>query len=280
MPTRSRKIVPAWALLSLAANSLLLLTVLLLLRGHRLPSLAKASAAATQSQPPRPTASAPPELGARHQLTYEQWLALLQQEANAAAADHPKHLNILAGDSLSLWFPPDLLPTQQNWLNQGISGETSAGLLRRLELFDEAQPETIFVLIGINDLIRGVGDAELLENQRQIIYDLQQVHPQAQVVLQSILPHAGDHATWQGKERLKAISNDRIRELNQELKAIAEESGVHFLDLHPLFTDAQGNLRSEFTTDGLHLSSQGYLVWRSALQLFRQMELEPLAAQP
>lgn len=277
MPTR-RKIVPVWALFSLAANCFLLLTVLLLLRGYRLPSLAQASAA-TQNQPPRPTASVPPELGTRHQLTYEQWLALLQQEAIAAATDRPKHLNVLVGDSLSLWFPPELLPTQYSWLNQGISGETSAGLLRRLELFDKTQPETIFVLIGINDLIRGVGNAELLENQRQIIYDLQQVHPQAQIVLQSILPHAGDRTTWQGKERLKAISNDRIRELNQELKAIAEESGIHFLDLHPLFTDAQGKLRAELTTDGLHLSTQGYLVWRSALQLFRQMELEPLAAQ-
>lgn len=278
MPTR-RKIVPVWALFSLAANCFLLLTILLLLRDHRLPPLAQASAAGAQNQPPRPTASVPPELGPRHQLTYEQWLALLQQEAIAAVADRPKHLNILAGDSLSLWFPPELLPTQYNWLNQGISGETSAGLLRRLELFDKTQPETIFVLIGINDLIRGVGDAELLENQRQIIYDLQQVHPQAQIVLQSILPHAGDRATWQGKDRLKAISNDRIRELNQELQAIAEESGIHFLDLHPLFTDAQGNLRPDLTTDGLHLSTQGYLVWRSALQLFRQMELEPLAAQ-
>jgi lysophospholipase L1-like esterase len=105
------------------------------------------------------------------------------------------------------------------------------------------------------------------------------VHPQAQIVLQSILPHAGDRATGQNKDRLKAISNDHIRELNQELKAIAEESGVHFLDLHPLFTDAQGNLRPELTTDGLHLSPQGYLVWRSALQLFRQMELDPLTAQ-
>lgn len=280
MPTRSQKIVPAWALFSLAANGFLLLSVLLLLRGYRLPSLDKASAAATQSQPSRPpVAAVPPELGPRHQLTYEQWLTLLQQEAIAAAADHPKHLNILIGDSLSLWFPPELLPTEQNWLNQGISGETSAGLLHRLELFDAAQPETIFVLIGINDLIRGVGDAELLENQRRIIRDLQQVHPQAQIVLQSMLPHAGDRASWQGKERLRAISNDHIRELNQELRAIAAETGVHFLDLHPLFTDAQGNLRPELTTDGLHLSAQGYLVWRSALQLFRQMELEPLAAQ-
>jgi lysophospholipase L1-like esterase len=278
VPTR-RKIVPAWTLFSVAANCFLLLTVLLLLRGYRLPSLANASAAASQNQPLRPTASVSPELGPRHQLTYEQWLALLQQEAIAAAADRPKHLNILLGDSLSLWFPPELLPTQQNWLNQGISGETSSGLLQRLELFDKTQPETIFVLIGINDLIRGVGDAELLENQRRIIYDLQQVHPQAQIVLQSILPHAGDRATEQNKDRLKAISNDHIRELNQELKAIAEESGVHFLDLHPLFTDAQGNLRPELTTDGLHLSPQGYLVWRSALQLFRQMELDPLTAQ-
>ncbi|MDJ0801036.1 MAG: G-D-S-L family lipolytic protein, partial [Calothrix sp. MO_167.B12] len=40
-----------------------------------------------------------------------------------------------------------------------------------------------------------------------------------------------------------------------------------------LFTNEQGNMRLELTTDGLHLSSQGYLVWSSALQLYSQMKL-------
>jgi lysophospholipase L1-like esterase len=218
--------------------------------------------------------SATTQFGPRHQLNYQQWLSILTKEAQVAAEKRPEKLNILLGDSLSLWFPPELLPTDINWLNQGISGETTPGLLKRLDLFDKTQPKTIWLMIGINDLIRGENDQTILENQRQIIQYLKKVHPEAQIVIQSILPHGDDQATWEGRAKLLAIPNDRIRLLNQQLKAIASLDGVKFLNLHPLFTDSQGNLRYELSTDGLHLNPQGYLVWRSALQVYAQMELE------
>jgi len=47
-----------------------------------------------------------------------------------------------------------------------------------------------------------------------------------------------------------------------------------YLDLYPMFSDAEGNLQTELSTDGLHLNEQGYLVWRSALQLFGQIQLK------
>ncbi|MBW4562110.1 MAG: G-D-S-L family lipolytic protein [Mojavia pulchra JT2-VF2] len=216
-----------------------------------------------------------PELGPRHKLNYQQWVNILEKEAKVAADKHPENLSILAGDSLSLWFPTELLPEDRNWLNQGISGETSDGLLKRLNLFDQAQPEVIFVMIGINDLIRGVSDEEILRNQRRMMNYLRRVHPKAQIFVQSILPHGGEDATWEGKEKLLSIPNDRIRQLNEQLQSIATKRGVKYLDLYSLFTNQRGNLRREFTTDGLHLSYQGYMVWRTALQIYSQKQLEP-----
>ncbi|MEA5551159.1 SGNH/GDSL hydrolase family protein [Anabaena cylindrica UHCC 0172] len=219
------------------------------------------------------TQSLPPELGPRHKLSYRQWLDVLKQEAEASAEQQPQKLTVLAGDSLSLWFPPDLLPEDRNWLNQGISGETSDGLLKRLDLFDRTQPEIVFVMIGINDLIRGVSDEEILANQRQIIRYLRRKHPQTKIVAQSILPHGGEEATWEGREKLLAIPNSRIRNLNDELQGIATQQGIRYLNLYPLFTNKQGNLRREFTTDGLHLNPQGYIIWRTALQIYSNREL-------
>ncbi|WP_375466454.1 SGNH/GDSL hydrolase family protein [uncultured Nostoc sp.] len=223
------------------------------------------------SSPEIPT----PDLGRRHQLSYQEWVDILTQEAQVAADQRPPHLTILAGDSLSLWFPPELLPEGKNWLNQGISGETSNGLLKRLKIFDRAQPEVIFVMIGINDLIRGMSDRVILDNQRQIINYLRKVHPTAQIVVQSILPHGAESATWKGRDKLLVVANSRIRELNEELQRISTKKGVKYLDLYPLFTNKQGNLRREFTTDGLHLSPEGYIVWRSALQIYSEIELKP-----
>lgn len=221
-----------------------------------------------------PSPALRPALGPRHQLTYEQWVELLAQEAAIAAEQHPAQLHILAGDSISLWFPPELLPPDFTWLNQGISGETSAGLLRRLHLFDHTQPQIIFVMIGINDLIRGVAAETLLANYQAILAHLKASHPQSRIVVQSILPHAGSRALqarhpappWAA--RLIEMSNDRIRALNRQLAAIAQAAGGEFLNLHPHFTDAAGNLVSELSTDGLHLSRRGYAVWRLHLDRF------------
>ncbi|QLE59350.1 SGNH/GDSL hydrolase family protein [Nostoc sp. TCL26-01] len=230
----------------------------------------KLSAFFRHTPPPVPVSQAQavaPELGPRHQLTYQQWVDILKQEAKVATEKRPQHLTILVGDSLSLWFPVELLPEDKNWLNQAISGETSNGLRQRLNLFDNTQPEAIFLMIGINDLIRGVGDEVILDNQQQMMNYLRKTHPQAKIFVQSILPHGGEEATWEGREKLLAIPNSRIRQLNQQIQNIATKEGVRYLDLYSLFTNQKGNLRQEFTTDGLHLSPAGYLVWRTALKL-------------
>lgn len=220
----SAKTSPTWAILSLITNGVLLLAVILLIwrqqgvtafLGNILPNHVNAN---TSSQPT-------PELGNRHKLSYQQWVDILKQEAKVAAEKRPTHLTILAGDSLSLWFPPELLPENRNWLNQGISGENSTGLLKRLELFDRTQPETIFVMIGINDLIQGYNDEIIVNNNRQIMRYLRKVHPQTQIVIQSILPHAGEEATWEGREKLLNIPNSRILELNRQLQGMATKEG-------------------------------------------------------
>jgi len=274
----SLKNYPTWALVSLAVNVLLILVVGWLLRDSWWPVDYQISAsAARESLSPEDRythgCTPTPRLGKRHQLSYQKWMNILQQEAEVAAEKQPANLNVLLGDSLSLWFPPDLLPTNKNWLNQGISGEVSLGLWQRLRLFYRTQPERIYLMIGINDLIREVDDQTLLKNYRKIVRRLRRVHPQTQIVVQSILPHGGEESTWEGRDRLIAIPVSRIQQLNQELAVLAQEEDVKFLDLYPLFTNAQGYLRADLTTDGLHLNRQGYLVWRSAIKMYTQLVL-------
>jgi lysophospholipase L1-like esterase len=269
--SNSAKQFPIWGFFLLVTNGILMIAIIVLIwRQHKLTN------ADANSIPPQPVnlnsqaQAFVPELGPRHKLNYQQWLDILKQEAKVAAEKPPEKLTILLGDSLSLWFPPDLLPEDRNWLNQGISGETSDGLLKRLDFFDKTKPEIIFVMIGINDLVRGVDDETLLANQKQIIRYLRRKHPNVKIVLQSILPHGGEETTWEGKEKLLAVPNSRIRKLNEELKKIAEKQDIQYFNLYPLFTNKQGNMRPEFSTDGLHLNPQGYTVWRTALQIYSE----------
>ncbi len=275
--SNSVKTFPAWAFFSLLSNIILLLVVIFLI-GKQQGVTAFLGTVVSPTPPANSHTQTQqvvvPQLGKRHKLGYQKWVNILKQEASVAAQKKPRNLNILAGDSLSLWFPSELLPDNKIWLNQGISGEKTAGLFKRLTLFDKTTPENIFVMIGINDLIAGISDQKILENQRQTMAYLRKKHPKAQIVIQSILPHQGSLATWEGKNKLLAIPNSRIRNLNQKLQTIAAKEDVKYLHLYPLFADKQGNLRSKLTTDGLHLNSQGYLVWSSALQLYSQMELQ------
>jgi lysophospholipase L1-like esterase len=279
------RLLPKWVFLSLAVNGFLLAIVFAL--GMRQLSAPTASAAASEAnssetsnapfaiEPPITATSSPDPQ--RRELTYEEWKALLAQEATVVANQQPERLAVLVGDSISLWFPEEFLPSDRTWLNQGISGETSAGLLSRLSLFDQTRPDTIFIMIGINDLLRGTSELTILENQRLIIDELKTAHPQAQIVVQSILPHAAEEATWEGRDRLIALPNQKIQDLNRQLKTVAQEEGVYFLDLYSLFTDDDGNLQMALSTDGLHLNKQGFYVWSIALQMYEQ---EVLNAEP
>ena len=277
-------------LLSLGAN-IALLGALLLWGGRdrTLFALPSFSAAAVETASPSDAAdqqgqtgeaiggtgipSDEPVLGARHQWSYQEWVAQLEREATAVAIAAPDDLHVLLGDSISLWFPHELLPIGATWLNQGISGEGTLGLLRRLDLIADTQPQVLYLMIGINDLLRGVEDETLLANQRQIIQDLKEMHPDATIVVQTILPHAGEGITWEGKDQLLEISNRRIRELNQRLAIVADEEDIEYLDLQSIFSDEAGNLRSDLSTDGLHLNDNGYRAWASALQLHRDLKL-------
>ncbi len=247
-------------------------------RSHPKPLGFSQQAVQASSPMPGSATAAPPRLGPQQQLHYEDWVALLQQEVDAVAAHRPTEpLAILAGDSLSLWFPEPLLPDQQLWLNQGISGETSTGLLKRLAGWRSLQPQRIFLMIGINDLIRGESPETVLSNYRAILKILRQEHPQTEIIVQSILPHDGPKATWEGKAKLQQIPIEQIQQMNRQLAAIAQQESVLYLDLYELFRDRQGYLRQDLTTDGLHLNVQGYWVWSTALKMFEQQAFEQQA---
>lgn len=187
--------------------------------------------------------------------THQDWQALLQREATVMAqAQGRNRLTVVVGDSLALWMPSETLPQNRFWLNQGISGETTTHMLSRLHYFAHTRPDTIHILAGINDLRQGATEDTVVRNLRQMVVRLKQQHPQARIVLHSILP-----------TRWESLSSSRIQRVNGNLADVAQQQGVTFVDWRASFTDAQGRLRRDLTTDGLHLSYQGYRVWQSAL---------------
>jgi lysophospholipase L1-like esterase len=188
------------------------------------------------------------------QPTQQQWISLLTREAQMMAAGQGNNrLTVILGDSHAMWFPVDKLSRDRFWLNQGMSGDTTAGVLKRISTFALTRPDTIHVMVGINDLRKGKTDKEILMNLQKIMQKLRQEHPDAQVYVHSILP-----------TRLAAIPSQRVRWLNYNIAALTKQESVGYLNLQPAFADANGVLRKTLTTDGVHLNARGYQLWQAA----------------
>jgi lysophospholipase L1-like esterase len=185
---------------------------------------------------------------AAQQPTYQDWQSLLAYEAALMAnSQGPSPLTVLVGDSIYLWLPQEQLMGDRLWLNQSISGETTTHVVRRLTAFASVRPQVIYVMAGVNDLKNGADPRMVVSNLELIAQRLRMQHPQARIVVLSILP-----------TRLPDIPPPQVRWVNQQLAIALQSRNVEFLDLQPAFMDGQGQLRVDLTTDGLHLNPQGY----------------------
>lgn len=145
-----------------------------------------------------------------------------------------------------------------NIKNRGISGDVSAGIINRIDEVTDRKPAKVFLLIGTNDLARGVGEDSLLKNTWWITDYIKQESPSTQVFVQSILPVNDAFGKFAGH----TANGEKIRSVNKKLKESADKHGFHFLDLYTAFADASGKLNSKLTNDGLHLKGEGYLLWK------------------
>src|SRR5690606_5364575 len=100
----------------------------------------------------------------------------------------------------------DILP-ELPVLNRGISGDISYGVLARLDEITRHQPKKVFLMIGVNDLKRGVPTANIIENYTRIVRKIKQDCPKTQIYLNSILPVNPDKLL----EAFQAVKNNDIR---------------------------------------------------------------------
>lgn len=142
--------------------------------------------------------------------------------------------------------------------NRGISGDITAGVLHRWASIVAAKPRAIFLMIGTNDLARGIGTDSVIKNILLAADYLQQESPRTRLFIQSILP-VTDYYKKFGGHTSKAA---QIKEVNSFLKVAAAKHRYTFVDLHAEFIDAAGKMQLHLTNDGLHLTGEGYLLWK------------------
>ena len=173
---------------------------------------------------------------------------------------------IFIGDSIVEYYPlQELFGVAKTIVNRGIQGYQTRLLLENLDahLYGDAVDQ-IVLLIGTNDIGKDIPMNEALDNLEGVIQSLNRDYPLSQIKLVSILPvNEGEKY----KQTVYIRTNEKIKEWNQAYEALASAyMQVDFLPIYDSLTDAEGQLKSAYTTDGLHLSVAGYQALSEALK--------------
>jgi acyl-CoA thioesterase-1 len=143
-------------------------------------------------------------------------------------------------------------------VNAGVSGETSSGLLRRVDWLLQQKLGVVVIETGANDGLRGVPVDAMRANLKQIIRRIRAAQPDVVIALVQMeaMPNMGQSYT------------DAFRAAFPEL---AREENVHLL---PFLLDGVAGDRELNQADGIHPNAAGERivarnVWKALKPLLR-----------
>lgn len=183
-----------------------------------------------------------------------------------------KNQTILLGDSITDFFNYYELfydfskSTGQAVYNRGISGDTTDRLLERLqENVLNIKPENIILLIGTNDIGRGLPLSISVENVEKVIKSAKESNPDINFILEAVYP-----VNEKMRDAFEKRSNKKINKMNKEFIKLCEKYNCVWLDFTDKLKDELGNLKKEYTYDGLHINALAYeLVAENVIPLLK-----------
>lgn len=188
----------------------------------------------------------------------------VQPDDAATTEDHGAVLFL--GDSITAqgsW--DDWLPGERT-VNQGIGGDTTDGVLARLDDVIALEPEVIVLLAGTNDFGNHRASVEhVVRGVESVLVTLRRELPGVRLLLVSILPRQADFTP-------------KIEAANRHLRQFVATCHAQYLDAWPALADGD-HLDERFTDDGLHLTDEGYRAYLAELvpALERVRELPPMS---
>lgn len=180
---------------------------------------------------------------------------------------------LFVGSSLMEQFPihemQHTLALNHIIYNRGIGGFVTSDLLQQMEVcIFELAPSKMFINIGTNDIASADGDynlSRLVANYDKILTQILGRLPNCKVHVMAFYPvnAAADFPSVDAAQKsllFKTRTNAAIREANEAIKELALQHGCAFIDVNEGLFDERGNLREEYSVDGIHMWANGYAV--------------------
>ncbi|MFD2533102.1 arylesterase [Gracilimonas halophila] len=138
----------------------------------------------------------------------------------------------------------DSLGLNYEVINGGLSGETSAGGLRRIDWILQRDIDIMVLELGGNDGLRGIDLNSTKENLQKIIDKVQTNNPDAKIILA-------------GMQVPPNLGQDYTKQFETIYPELAEENN---LPLIPMIMDKIGGDEELMQSDGLHPTPRGHKV--------------------
>ncbi|MEJ2765274.1 GDSL-type esterase/lipase family protein [Photobacterium sp. MCCC 1A19761] len=156
---------------------------------------------------------------------------------------------VMFGDSITEWGMWSEMFPGIKLANRGLAGDTTRGMLCRIDTTLQLQPQRVFVMAGINDLAQDE-TVEAVFGRYEEMLEFWQQHA-IEPVVQSTL-YVGS--------RLASL-NPSVALLNQHLRQACHARGLRFVDVNAALSERQ-QLLAEHSRDDLHLNAVAYQKWR------------------
>jgi len=146
--------------------------------------------------------------------------------------------------------------TDNNYINRGISGQTSPQMLIRFRVdVIHLKPAAVVILAGTNDIAGNTGPSTL-EMIADNIFSMAELAKsnKIKVILCSVLP-VYDYP-W--KPRLNPA--EKIVKLNEMIQEYAHKKGFIYLDYFTAMVDERKGMQADYSKDGVHPNEAGYNV--------------------
>lgn len=166
---------------------------------------------------------------------------------------------LFLGDSITELYPLEEYYDNLPVVNSGISGNKTTDILNDMKTrVYQYNPTKVFLLIGTNDL--NSTDEDIVDvtfdNIKEIINEIKENRSDATIYVESVYPVNSVIENNVVTNR----TNKKVKELNKKLSNYCDEEICEYINLYDDLIDEEGNLKTEYTEDGLHLNSLGYVV--------------------
>ena len=165
---------------------------------------------------------------------------------------------VFIGDSLIEWGNWEKFFPAFNVKNYGVAGNKTYEVLNRLKSIKE-YPEKIFLMIGINDLADNRDIEDIVHDYRSIIHYLRKEFQNTIIHTLSI------HPIDEKELGYSHLNSKLVTKLNNKIESLSIESKLTFINMYPLFINKNGQLKTDLRNDGVHLSSNGYKLWKELI---------------